>query len=206
MATLMGKMHFMNEQQQTTSPTSPITHERTDPRPILDRAVATGGSVIAGIRPDRLSAIITEPFEATCRAMAALHGFDDYPFIIVPHPVASLTIDEVHQLADSVTASVVALLTTDAARGSGRAEETLADVVEGLAQGLRSDGADLTAHQPDDRTVVFELHIPDQACAECVMPAPTLLSVFTARVHASLGSHLGVRLDDPRDAAGTLRS
>jgi len=46
----------MNEQQQNTSPTTATTHDRTDPRPILDRAIATGGSVIARVRPDQLTA------------------------------------------------------------------------------------------------------------------------------------------------------
>ncbi len=149
------------------------------------------------------AAIITEPFEATCRAMAALHGFDDYPFIIVPHPVTSLTLDEVHQLADSVTPMVESLLTTGAVPTERQVDETLADVVEGLAQGLRADGADLAAHQPDDHSVVFELYIPDQACAECVMPSSVLLPMFATRVHTALGTHLDVRLDDPRDPVET---
>ena len=32
------------------------THDRTDPRPVLDRAIATGGSVIAHVRTDQLTA------------------------------------------------------------------------------------------------------------------------------------------------------
>jgi hypothetical protein len=147
------------------------------------------------------AAIITEPFEATCRAMAALHGFDEYPLIIVPHPVTSLTLDEVHELADSITPLVESLLTTGGTRSTRHGEETLADVVEALAPGLRSDGADLTAHQRDDHTVVFQLSIPDQACAECVMPSSMLLPIFTERVRGALGSHLEVHLDDPRDSA-----
>ncbi len=39
-----------------TSPTSPIIHDHIDPRSILDRAIATGGSVIARVRPDQLTA------------------------------------------------------------------------------------------------------------------------------------------------------
>jgi uncharacterized protein (TIGR03086 family) len=37
-----------------TSPTSP-TDNRVDPRAILDRAIATGGSVVARVRPDQLT-------------------------------------------------------------------------------------------------------------------------------------------------------
>jgi uncharacterized protein (TIGR03086 family) len=53
---LEWKLLFMNEQQQSISPTSSTTHERIDPRPILDRAIATGGSVIARVRSDQLAA------------------------------------------------------------------------------------------------------------------------------------------------------
>jgi uncharacterized protein (TIGR03086 family) len=40
----------------STSSTSSTRHHPTDPRPILDRAIATGGAVIAGVRPDQLTA------------------------------------------------------------------------------------------------------------------------------------------------------
>lgn len=49
-------MPYMNKQQRNTSPTSSTTDDRSDPRPILDRAIATGGSVIARVRPDQLTA------------------------------------------------------------------------------------------------------------------------------------------------------
>lgn len=39
-----------------TTSTSPTTHHLIDPRPILGRALATGGAVIAGVRPDQLTA------------------------------------------------------------------------------------------------------------------------------------------------------
>jgi uncharacterized protein (TIGR03086 family) len=62
------KMPLMNEKQQKTSPTSATTHDRIDPRPILDRAIATGGSVIARVRPDQLTAP-TPCSEMNVRAM-----------------------------------------------------------------------------------------------------------------------------------------
>jgi uncharacterized protein (TIGR03086 family) len=37
------------------TPTSSTIDRPTDPRPVLDRAVATGGTVIAGVRPDQLT-------------------------------------------------------------------------------------------------------------------------------------------------------
>jgi len=53
-----------------TSPTSPTTRDGMDPRPILDRAIATGGSVIARVRPDQLTAP-TPCSEMDVRAMLA---------------------------------------------------------------------------------------------------------------------------------------
>ena len=51
-----------------TSPGTSTTPDRADPRPILDRAIATGGSVIAGVRPDQLTAPTPCP-EMDVRAM-----------------------------------------------------------------------------------------------------------------------------------------
>ena len=80
-----------------TSPTSSDTDRLIDPRPILDRAIATGGGVIAGVRPTQL----TEPTPCTdmnVRALlahlvgvldrvAALGNGED-PFAVTEIPVA----------------------------------------------------------------------------------------------------------------------
>ena len=47
---------FQSHDGDMTSTTSSTTHDRIDPRPILDRAIATGGTVIARVRPDQLTA------------------------------------------------------------------------------------------------------------------------------------------------------
>jgi hypothetical protein len=40
-------------------------------------------------------AICTEPFRIPAEAMAKAYGFPGYEFLLTPHPVASLTRDEV---------------------------------------------------------------------------------------------------------------
>ena len=50
------------------TPTSSTTDHSKDPRPILDRAIATGGFVIAGVRPERL----TDPTPCTDMNVRAL--------------------------------------------------------------------------------------------------------------------------------------
>ncbi len=169
------------------------------------------------------AAVLTEPFATTGTAIAELQGFDDYPFATVPHPIGSLTEAQADALADAVTATVLSLLTapdarstlgdesfdadaqlphgdeltiTDAAE-SPTAGSVPADVVEALAGVLRADRADLTA-SITGRHIALRLHIPDEACAECVLPASMLVPMFQHRFDTELGPGWTITLDDPR--------
>ena len=170
------------------------------------------------------AAILTEPFAATGAAIAELGGFADYPFATVPHPIGSLTTTEATAVADAVTPAVLRLLTaagaqptddspltsvdTQSARGdelaitgaasSPTAGSALADVVEALAGALRADRADLTATVAG-RHITLRLHIPDEACAECVLPASMLVGMFQHRFDTELGPGWTITLDDPRE-------
>ncbi len=79
-----------------TSTNITTTHDRIDPRPILEQAIATGGAVVAAVRADQLSAP-TPCAEMDVRAMlghlvgvldriAALGRGDD-PFAVAESPV-----------------------------------------------------------------------------------------------------------------------
>ncbi len=170
------------------------------------------------------AAILTEPFAATGQAIAELQGFTDYPFATVPHPIGSLTSAEAMAVADEVTPTVLDLLTavgarptrsdepvgtdTRPARGgeqvgpdASRAPATdsaVADVVEELAAVLRADRADLTT-LITGRHITLSLHIPDEACAECVLPATMLVPMFQHRFDTELGPGWTIALDDPRE-------
>ena len=155
------------------------------------------------------AAIITAPFRTTCVAMAELQGFADYPMAVVPHPITSLTPEQVLERADRATRYVEALLVDgvpwpDEEVVTAVKSHSLLDVVEELAPGLRTDGADLFVEQSGDHTAVFRLHIPDQACADCIMPSRILLPMFSARVASMMGPGWTVTLDDPRDDAAHL--
>ena len=146
------------------------------------------------------AAIVTEPFMATGKVMAELQGFVDYPFATVPHPIGSLSEDQVTALADAVTPTVERLLLSggaDAPPPAAAGLASLEDVVETLAGALRADRADLTAERSGSK-IVFRLHIPDEACAECVMPSSMLVPMFQHRVDQELGPGLTVELEDPR--------
>lgn len=146
------------------------------------------------------AAIVTEPFMTTSKVMAELQGFADYPFATVPHPIGSLSEDQVTALADAGTPAVESLLLHGEAGpvAAGVEPGGLDAVVESLAVALRADRADLTAEQSGSR-ITFRLHIPDEACAGCVMPSSMLVPMFQHRVDQELGPGFVVVLDDPRD-------
>lgn len=55
-------------------------------------------------------AIITDAFDSTAREMAELWGVPDFRFVMMPHPLASLTAEGVEQRADELLDKVLALL------------------------------------------------------------------------------------------------
>jgi uncharacterized protein (TIGR03086 family) len=80
-----------------TTPTSTTTDQLMDPRPILDRAIATGGVVIAGVRPEQLAdptpctemdvrGLLTHLIGVLDRVAALANGKD--PFAVTETPVA----------------------------------------------------------------------------------------------------------------------
>jgi hypothetical protein len=55
-------------------------------------------------------AVVTEPFRATGKAMAASWGMPSYRFLEVPHPIANLGEKELDERADRLVEEVLALL------------------------------------------------------------------------------------------------
>ncbi len=56
--------------------------------------------------------IVTEPFRATGEEMAKGWGIPDYPFLVMPHPIANLKEDELDTRAERLVEGVVRMLTS----------------------------------------------------------------------------------------------
>ena len=54
--------------------------------------------------------IVTDAFESTAKEMAELWGVPDFRFVMMQHPLASLTDDAVAQRAEALLDKVLALL------------------------------------------------------------------------------------------------
>jgi hypothetical protein len=70
--------------------------------------------VLDGIKLEKAGlpavAIVTAPFIATARAMAANWGVPSYEFLVTSHPIANLSEAELNAKADELTAQVVEFL------------------------------------------------------------------------------------------------
>jgi hypothetical protein len=71
--------------------------------------------VLDGIKLEKAGiptvSIVTAPFVATARAMAANWGVPSYEFLVTSHPIANLSEAELDAKADELTTQVVAFLT-----------------------------------------------------------------------------------------------
>ena len=54
--------------------------------------------------------IVTDAFESTAKEMAELWGVPDFRFVMMPHPLGSLTPEGIARRADELLGKVVSLL------------------------------------------------------------------------------------------------
>ena len=56
--------------------------------------------------------ICTQPFVSSGKAMSRLLGIPDYPFVVVPHPLGSLTLEALRERAVQAAPQVLRILLT----------------------------------------------------------------------------------------------
>lgn len=54
--------------------------------------------------------VVTDAFDSTTREMAGLWGVPDFRFVMMPHPLASLTPEAIESRADALVDDVLRLL------------------------------------------------------------------------------------------------
>jgi len=81
---------------------------------IGDCGACSSGSLLDAVILEKAGipaiAIVTDAFHATAREMAELWGVPNFRFVMMPHPLASLTAEEIDQRADELLGKVTALL------------------------------------------------------------------------------------------------
>jgi len=61
-------------------------------------------------------AVMTDRFVPTAVAVAELNGIPDYPYVVIPHPIANNSDDDLRAKAEAVIGRIVALLTERAGK------------------------------------------------------------------------------------------
>jgi len=61
---------------------------------------------------------MTDRFVASAQAVATLNGLPDYPFVVIPHPIANDGDDELRRKAEAVVQQIFTLLTERNAAGT----------------------------------------------------------------------------------------
>jgi hypothetical protein len=168
-------------------------------------------SVVDGIAMERRgipsAVLITEPFIPTAEAIAGLNGAAGYRFAVIPHPVTSLSADQLRARARDAAEQVAALLlaapaTTSEPTAAPACAIEPAAIEELLAPyrtGLQTDSADLVVERVDGRRVTLRLIVGDQSCADCIMPASILQRVTTSVLAGRFGDDVHVEVIDPRE-------
>jgi len=53
--------------------------------------------------------VATEPFISSGKAMAVSHGIPDYPFVVIPHPIAATETEKLHIWAEKIVDQVASI-------------------------------------------------------------------------------------------------
>jgi len=163
-----------------------------------------------GITFERLgipsAVVITEPFIPAAQAITELDGLPDYGYVAIPHPVTSLSVEQLAERSRDIAVQVEAiLLGTDRAQagpqdGPGAlTEDDVAEVLHPYRLGLQSDGADLLVDGVRGDDVQARLTFSDETCMECVMPSATVRDVLQSLLSRHYERAVTVTLEDPRD-------
>ena len=80
--------------------------------------------------------------------------------------------------------------------------EIIQESLSGLREALRADGADIELVDVSDDAVRLQLLLTDEACAECIMPRPTLERILLSAIQQRVPQIHRVELLDPRETQG----
>jgi hypothetical protein len=135
--------------------------------------------------------IITDGFLPTGRVMADFAGLAGYPMVVIQHPIADNTHQQLSAKAEQIVQQAVEILLSGALRK--------ADGLATIREMLQADRSDLELLGVDDGTARFKLLLNDPACSDCVMPRSYLEPMILRHLQSSRPDVHRVILDDPRE-------
>ena len=137
-------------------------------------------------------------------------GYPDLPFVMLAHPVAVATDDEIDEKVEAIYPDLVSKLTGGTAPfreetgEGGRAASpgvtsALEEAIAPIRDMLRADGADLAVTSWENGTVTMKLIFLDNVCEECILPGKDLAEMIGAACRESGHDVSEIVLRDPRE-------
>ena len=160
--------------------------------------------------------VITTAFQTIAEAQQQALGYPDLTFVMLAHPVAVATDDEIDEKVEAIYPDLVRKLTggiapirepvrEEAGEGGGAASPGAAGVLEEaiapIRDMLRADGADLAVASRENGTLTMKLIFLDNVCEECILPGKDLAEMIGTACRESGHDVSEVVLRDPRDEA-----
>ena len=139
--------------------------------------------------------MITEGFQTTARVMADFAGMPGYSFVVIAHPIADNTDQQLRAKAEQIVEQAVQVLVSG---GSG--STSIADGLATIRQMLQADKSDVELLGVDNGTARLKLILNDPACVDCVMPKSYLEPMLLRHLQQTRPEVQRVILDDPREA------
>lgn len=212
----LGEIFRMTKGHPSEPPSVEQVRELADRCDVVISAIGDCGScsscsVVDGIAMERRgmpsAVLVTEPFIPTAEAIAGLNGAAGYRFAVLPHPVTSLSPDQLRVRAQEAIAQVSSLLLAAPVTAPQPASvpvaaidvATIEELLAPFRSGLQTDSADLSVERVDGRQVTLRLTIGDLSCADCIMPASILQRVTTSVFAGRFGEDVSVEVIDPRE-------
>ena len=124
--------------------------------------------------------------------MADFAGLPGYPLVVIDHPIADNTEQQLRAKAEQIVQRSVEILL------SGGLQH--ADGLATIREMLQADKSDLELLGIEDGTAHFKLLLNDPACAECVMPRSYLEPMILRHVQQTRPEVQRITLDDPRES------
>ncbi len=160
--------------------------------------------------------LITTAFQTIAEAQQKALGYPELPFVMLEHPVAVATGDEIEAKVEAVYAELVRKLTggpalTGEANGAnaeashegpktGAFDGGLDKAIAPIRAMLQADGADLSIASKENTTVYLNLIFTENVCEECILPRDELSRMILANCRENDRSVSEVVLQDPREA------
>jgi len=165
--------------------------------------------------------VVTSAFQTIAEAQQKALGYPDLPFVMLEHPVAVATDDEIGKKVEAIYANLVLSLSSSIS-SAGRSDEiqrenlsndasisqtstgkvfrSLNEAIAPIRKMLNADGADLAVLSNKNRKAAMELIFFENVCEDCILPGKDLTKMLAASCRENGHDISEVLLQDPREA------